>query len=66
MLYNKIKKIAKDKKIAIRKIEEDCGFAKGSICKWNKVSPAFDKVVCVAKCLGIPISELAEVKEECE
>lgn len=64
MLYEKIKVAAKAKGIAISEIERVCNFSQGSICKWNEVSPAFDKVVSVAKCLEIPISELAEVKEE--
>lgn len=44
MLYNKIKAIAKEKGISIRKIEEDCGFSQGSMCKWNDISPSWDKV----------------------
>lgn len=64
MLYDKIKSAAKEKGIAISEIERKCNFAQGSICKWNEVNPAFEKVVNVAKYLEIPISELAEVKEE--
>lgn len=64
MLYEKVKAAAKEKGIAISEIERKCKFSQGSICKWNEVNPAFDKVVSVAKCLDIPISELADVKEE--
>lgn len=59
MLYQKIKVIAKEKGIAISEIERKYKFSKGSICKWNEVNPSFDKVVSVAECLDIPISELA-------
>lgn len=59
MLYQKIKVIAKEKGIAISEIERKCKFSQGSICKWNEVNPSFDKVVSVAECLEIPISELA-------
>lgn len=58
MLYDAIKKVAKKHGIPIYKIEEDCGFAQGSMCKWNEVSPAWDKVQKVADYLGISISEL--------
>lgn len=66
VLYQKIKEIAKEKGIAISEIERKCKFSQGSICKWNAVNPAFDKVISVAKCLDIPISELAATREENE
>lgn len=58
MLYQKIKAIAKNKKIPIYKIEEELKIAKGSICKWGDVSPSYDKVVGVAKILNISVEEL--------
>lgn len=64
MLYSKIKKIAKAMKIPIYKIEEDCGLAQGSICRWNEIKPAFDKVVKVANYLGVSIAELTDVVEK--
>lgn len=63
MLYEKVKAVAKEKSISISQIERTCKLSQGSICKWNKVSPAFDKVIIVAKCLDIPLSELVETKE---
>ena len=64
MLYPKVKKAAKEKGISISEIEKKCSLSRGSLCKWDKVSPAFDKVVSVAKCLGIPITDLVEATEE--
>ena len=58
MLYDKIKEVAKSKRIPIYKIEEDCGFAQGSMCKWNDISPSWDKVKKVADYLNISITEL--------
>lgn len=58
MLYNKIKAISKEKGISIRKIEEDCGFSQGSMCKWNDISPSWDKVQKVADYLNVKINEL--------
>lgn len=61
-LYEKIKSIAKKKNIPIRKLEMDAGISQGSICKWDDVKPSFDKVVKVAKLLGIDIKELTDEK----
>lgn len=64
MLYEKVKAIAKEKGIAISEIERKCHLSRGSLCKWNEINPAFDKVVSVAECLDVPIAELAEAKEK--
>lgn len=40
----------------------DAGISQGSICKWDDVKPSFDKVVKVAKLLGIDIKELTDEK----
>jgi hypothetical protein len=53
LLYDKIKEIAKEKSIPIYKIEEDCGFAQGSICKWNEISPSWEKIQKVASYLKV-------------
>ena len=58
MLYDKIKEIAKKNSIPIYKIEEDCSFAQGSMCKWNEISPSWDKVKKVADYLGTTVDEL--------
>lgn len=63
MLYDTIKAMAKEKNIPIRKIEEDCGFAQGSMCKWNEISPSWDKVQKVSKYLKIPITKLCKEKK---
>ncbi len=60
MLFNNIKALAKEKKIPIVKIEESCELARGSICKWNDVSPAVDKVKKVAQILDVSIEKLLE------
>lgn len=64
MLYDKIKEIAKEKEVPIYKIEEECGFSQGSMCKWNEVSPSWDKVQKVADVLDIPISSLIKGRKE--
>ena len=64
MLYDVIKEIAKEKGIPIRKIEDECGFAQGSMCKWNGVSPAWDKVQKVANYLHVDIERFLLRKGE--
>lgn len=64
MLYEKTKAVAKEKGISIAELEKKCNFSQGSICKWNEVKPAFDKVVAVADYLGVPIEEFAAVCRE--
>lgn len=54
----KIKEISKEKKIAISKIERDLGFSRGSIFKWNSVSPSVDKVKKVADYLNVKVDKL--------
>ena len=60
MLYERIKIVAKERGISISELERKSELAQGSICKWNEIKPAFDKVVKVAHCLGISVEYLAE------
>ena len=64
MLYEKTKYLAKEKGVSIAELEKKCNFSQGSICKWNEVKPAFDKVVAVADFLGVSVEELAAVCRE--
>ena len=60
MLHTKIKEIAKSKRVPIYKIEKACGLPQGSISHWNENKPAYDKVVSVAKYLGVSVEKLTE------
>ena len=62
MLYDNVRAICKAKGITIMKLEEDLGFARSSVCKWNTNEPGIRKVQKVADYLGVPIEEL--LKEE--
>lgn len=63
-MYKKIKKIAKSKKISINQIELTLGIAQGSLCKWNEVKPSYDKVLGVAKILGVSVEELVSTESK--
>lgn len=58
MLYDNVRAICKTKGITIMKLEEDMGFARSSVCKWNANEPGIRKVQKVADYLGVPIEEL--------
>lgn len=60
MLYDKIKKIAKENNISIYRIERDLDLSNGSIRKWNSSIPLAQTLNKVAKYLGVSISELME------
>lgn len=58
MIYDKVKAIARKKNVPIRKIEMDCGFSQGSVCKWNDISPSAEKVKKVADYLNTTVDEI--------
>lgn len=58
-MLDKIKKLAGERKISIFQLEKQCGLSNGSIYHWDEVTPAFDKVLKVAKALGVTVEELA-------
>lgn len=64
MLADRVRKIAKEKKVPIYQIEIDCGIASGSISKWNDISPSWDKVQAVADRLGVDVSKLTTEPKE--
>ncbi len=57
-LRDKIKAIAKAKKIPLYRIEKEVGIANGSISKWTTSSPSVEKVKKVADVLGVPVEKL--------
>lgn len=64
LIGTKVKEIAKKKGISLNQLEKDTKIATGSISKWDKISPSFEKVCNVAKALDINVDEL--IGEESE
>ena len=60
MLYDKIKKIAKENNISIYRIERDLDLSNGSIRKWNSSIPLSQTLNKVAQYLGVSIRDLME------
>ena len=63
MLYGNIKVLCKEKGISISKVEEELGFPRSYICKWNENEPGVRKVQKVADYLGVPIEALLADEE---
>lgn len=57
-VYNKIKSLAKKKKIPITELERRAGLGNGTIGRWNESSPTLDNLSKVAKVLNVPIQKL--------
>lgn len=62
-IYEKIKLIAKNKKITIDAIEKEANLGRGSLSKWNTVSPSVGNLLKVAKILGCSLDDLIQDEE---
>lgn len=58
MLFDNVRALCNERNIAISKLEDDLGFPRSYICKWNKNEPGIRKVQKVAGYLGVTIEEL--------
>lgn len=52
MIYERIKKLAKQKGYSINRLEEEVGFSRGSLCKIDTHNPSSEKIQKLAKFLG--------------
>lgn len=59
-LYDKISEKAKEIGISINQLEEKSGLSRGSIYKWNVVSPSVNNIKKVANTLGCDVSDLID------
>lgn len=64
MIYEKVKKLCKQKKVSIYRLEKDLGFSASTIVKWKKSIPAADKLKAVADYLHVSIEYLLEDNQE--
>lgn len=61
-----VKKICKERKIPISKLEKDCGFSNGYIRKLKEGKFPSDRVLVISKYLDMPISYLMTGEESVE
>lgn len=59
-MYQRVQQICKAKNITVAKAEADLGFPRGSVYKWTDHKPSIEKVLAMAKYLGVTVEELTE------
>lgn len=59
VMLDKIKELCTRNQISIFQLEKQCGLSNGSVYHWDKIAPSYDKVIRVAKVLGVTVEELA-------
>lgn len=57
-LYEQIRNVAKEKGYSVNKLEQELGFARSSINKFNKNKPSVDKLQQIADFLGVSLDYL--------
>ena len=57
-MYEKIKELCKQKNISVNKLEQELGFAKGSLCRIDVNKPSIDKLQKIAKYFDVGIEYL--------
>lgn len=60
MLYNKIKELARDRKVSIYRIERDTDMSNGTISKWNESHPEARNLKKVSDYLEVSMEELLD------
>ena len=58
LIYDRIKKICKEKGISVTQVERNAGLSNGAISKWNKASPTVDNLHAVTEVLGCSVDDL--------
>ena len=61
-IYDNVKEACKENGVTISELEEEIGFPRGSIYKWNKHLPNVEKLKSVSKRLGKPMEYFLEEK----
>ena len=57
-LYERIRDTAKAKGYSVNRLEQELGFARSSINKFNKNAPSVDKLQKIAETLGVTVDYL--------
>ncbi len=64
LIFDNVKRYAKKRDISISKLERMSDLSKGTISKWNTVSPTADNLKRVANNLKLKVDKLLEEGEE--
>lgn len=63
-IYENIKVICKDRHCSINKLEQDLGFARSSVMKFNQNSPSVNKIQQIADYLCVSTDEIINGKKD--
>ena len=65
-MYEKIKELCRQNSISVNKLEQELGFAKGSLCRIDVNKPSVDKLQKLTDYFGVSVEYLiyGEEKEE--
>nr|DAS81885.1 MAG TPA: repressor protein [Caudoviricetes sp.] len=63
MIYEKVKRICKERKISIFQLERNCGIGNGTIGRWRNSKPNTETIKKVADYLRLSVDELLEEKK---
>ena len=63
-MYEKIKELCKLKNISVNKLEQELGFAKGSLCRIDVNKPSIDKLQKIAKYFDVGIEYMTGEENE--
>lgn len=64
MLYEKIRKLCKEKGVTVTEVERELGFGRGSLSKIDKHKPSNEKIKALADYFGISQDELTGVQTD--
>ena len=62
-LYEKIRELAAQRGISIRKLEENLGFANATLRRWDTNKPSIDKIQAVARYFRVSVDYLLDEEE---
>lgn len=66
-LVTKIQILCRNKRMSLAKLENELGFSKGAMYKWNVNYPAINKVLKVAQYFNVSVDFLlSDIKEGAE
>lgn len=57
-IYNNIKAVCKSRGVSVSKLEEDLGFTRSSLYKWDRHQPGIGNLKKVADYFNITVDEL--------
>lgn len=60
MILHNIKRLCAERGISLNDLEQMTGIGKNTIYRWDEHSPGIDKVLKVAKSLGVTVEQLLE------